>query len=101
MLNEADTRAKLIDPKLHQCGWSEEKIVRNKTITPGRILDDQGKRKRGKIPDYLLLHNSSPIAVVEAKEEAKSALVGVQQAKGYAEDLACPHHIFFKDFAQN
>lgn len=87
MLNEADTRAKLIDPKLHQCGWSEEKIVRNKTITPGRILDDKGKRKKGKIPDYLLLHNSSPIAVVEAKEEAKSALVGVQQAKGYAEDL--------------
>lgn len=87
MLNEADTRVKLIDPKLHQVGWVEDKIVRERIITPGRILDEKGKRKKGKKPDYILLHNSTPIAVIEAKEERKSALEGMQQAKEYAEDL--------------
>ena len=27
MLNEADTRAKLIDPRLHQDGWLEEIVA--------------------------------------------------------------------------
>ena len=47
MYNEADTRAKLIDPKLHECGWTEEKIQRNITIAPGKLLDEKGKRKKG------------------------------------------------------
>lgn len=87
MLNEADTRVKLIDPKLHQAGWTENKIIREKLITPGRILDEKGNRKKGKKPDYILIYNSTPIAVIEAKEEGKSALEGIQQAKEYAEDL--------------
>ena len=44
MLNEADTRAKLIDPKLHEAGWEEDKIVRDKYITPGRLIDENGNR---------------------------------------------------------
>ena len=88
MLNEADTRAKLIDPKLHSGGWAEEKIVRDKFITWGKLIDEKGKRSPGKKPDYILLYNPSfPLAVVEAKEEAKSALEGMQQAKEYAEML--------------
>jgi len=88
MLNEADTRAKLIDPKLHNSGWKEEKIVRDKPITPGRLIDEKGNRKKGKKPDYILYYSPSlPIAVVEAKEEAKSALDGMQQAKDYAEAI--------------
>ena len=70
MYNEADTRAKLIDPKLHECGWTEEKIQRNITIVPGKLLDEKGKRKKGKIPDYILTYNSRPVAVVEAKDES-------------------------------
>jgi len=88
MLNEADTRIKLIDPKLHASGWREEFIVREKVITPGRLIDEEGNRKAGKKPDYILLYNPSfPIAVVEAKDESHSALDGMQQAKGYARDL--------------
>jgi type I restriction enzyme R subunit len=88
MLNEADTRVKLIDPKLHECGWDEDKILRDKPITPGRIVDERGNRRAGKKPDYILLYSLSfPIAVVEAKDEEHSALDGMQQAKGYARDL--------------
>jgi len=88
MMNEADTRAKLIDPVLHKSGWSEERIARDIPITPGRIIDDEGSRRKGKKPDYILHYSSSlPIAVVEAKEEGKSALAGMQQAKDYARDL--------------
>ena len=85
-MNEADTRAKLIDPKLHECGWQEERINRDRLITPGRLIDEKGNRMKGKKPDYILLYEQSfPIAIVEAKEEGKSALVGMQQAKDYAE----------------
>lgn len=37
MLNEADTRAKLIDPKLHEAGWEESLISREYYLTDGRI----------------------------------------------------------------
>lgn len=88
MLNEADTRVKLIDPKLHESGWREEFILRDRPITPGRLIDERGNRKAGKKPDYILLYRPGfPIAVVEAKDEGHSALDGMQQAKGYALDL--------------
>lgn len=84
MSNEADTRAKLIDPALHATGWTEDKIIRDRFITPGRSIDENGKRLRGKKPDYILLYEQSfPIAIAEAKEEGKSALKGVQQAEDY------------------
>ena len=88
MLNEADTRVKLIDPKLHEAGWEEDRIARDKNITPGKLIDEEGKRSKGGKPDYILFYSSSfPIAVVEAKEEEKSALDGIQQAKDYAQTL--------------
>jgi len=86
MLNEADTRAKLIDPKLHSDGRNEERLHRDIPITPGRLIDDKGNRRKGKKPDYILLYSPSlPIAVVEAKEESASALKGMQQAKPFLE----------------
>lgn len=39
MLNEADTRVKLIYPMLHQAGWIEDKIIRERFITPSKILN--------------------------------------------------------------
>ena len=87
-LNEADTRAKLIDPRLQQDGWPEERIRRDVFITPGKIIDEAGKRQKGKKPDYILYYNPSfPIAIVEAKEESKSPLDGMGQAKDYAQIL--------------
>jgi type I restriction enzyme R subunit len=31
-LSEADTRAKLIDPAIHTCGWLEDMICREQTL---------------------------------------------------------------------
>jgi len=91
MLNEAETRAKLIDPKLHESGWKEELIKREVRITDGRILDEFGNRKTGLKPDYILyLESYFPIAIVEAKEERKHHAAGIQQAKRYAEMLDVP-----------
>ncbi|WP_246167942.1 EcoAI/FtnUII family type I restriction enzme subunit R [Thermosulfurimonas marina] len=91
MLNEAETRAKLIDPKLHESGWSEELIQRELKITEGRIIDEYGNRKEGVKPDYILfLERYFPIAIVEAKDESKHHAAGMQQAKRYAEMLNVP-----------
>jgi len=42
MLNKADTRVKLVDPKLQRSGWIEEMIEREKAITRGMIINDSG-----------------------------------------------------------
>ncbi len=91
MLNEAETRAKLVDPKLHESGWSEGLIRREVNITEGRIIDDYGNRKPPLRPDYILfLERHFPIAVVEAKDESHHPSAGIQKAKMYAEMLDVP-----------
>ena len=90
MLNEADTRAKLIDPKLHEADWREELITREYYLTDGRVrlVGDGHTRGERKKADYLLRYtNSFPIAVVEAKDESHSPDDGIQQAKEYAKML--------------
>lgn len=88
MLNEADTKAKLIEPMLRDSGWKEAKITREQYITPGRLIDENGNREKGKRPDYILFYsNNLEIAVVEAKDEGKSHLDGLGQAKDYAQSL--------------
>ena len=44
MLNEADTRAKLIDPKLHTAGWKEENIQRDVYIRLSKVIDVNDKK---------------------------------------------------------
>ncbi|AGB05284.1 helicase, type I site-specific restriction-modification system restriction subunit [Aciduliprofundum sp. MAR08-339] len=91
MLNEADTRSKLINPQLYKAGWDESKIGRELRITEGRIIDDYGNRKDALIPDYILfLEPNFPIAVVEAKDESHHHAAGIQQAKRYAKMLHVP-----------
>lgn len=94
--NEADTRANLIDPKLHIAGWSRSQVTREHyyradySYTAGRVVlrGDQAERQSPRRVDYILRYTDSfPIAVVEAKDEGKSALSGLQQAKDYARDL--------------
>ena len=92
MLNEADTRVKLVDPKLHDSGWKEGVIERGRHISPGRIIDENGNRKKGTEIDYILYYSSMPIAVVEAEPESKSALSGMGQAKDDAENYL---HVLF------
>ena len=45
VLNEADTRAKLIDPKIHTVGWTEDLIRRETTAGTIEIINGRPKRK--------------------------------------------------------
>jgi type I restriction enzyme R subunit len=86
LLNEEDTRAGLVDPKLQESGWTPEKVSTGTRVAPGRLLDEKGNRKPGTEIDYVLHVSSLPIAVVEAEPESKSALSGMQQAKDDAKN---------------
>lgn len=84
-MNEADTRSKKIDPKLHAAGWSEDLIVREYPVAPGRI--ERIKSHKPKAADYLLCYRHRAVAVVEAKRDDRDVSEGVEQAKYYAERL--------------
>jgi len=91
-MNEAETRAELIDPKLKACGWGVvegSKILRERNvckITDGRIQVGGG-RKKPLIADYILVYKGIKLAVVEAKSDELDVGEGVAQAKQYAEKL--------------
>lgn len=89
--NEADTRAKLIDPAIHKCGWTEDLIRREETAGTVEIINGKARRRsRGKI-DYVLRVkvnvDTQPVALalIEAKKESLPAGHGLDQAKGYSE----------------
>ena len=82
-LSEADTRSKLIDPKLLKAGWEESQITREHPITDGKIIDANGTRNPQRFADYVLYHGGMIIAILEAKDEDKDHLVGMPQAKDY------------------
>src|SRR5262245_60092100 len=90
-LSEADTRAKLIDPRLRDAGWDEPRIQREYPYKRGRVrlLGDQPVRDEPQFVDYLLrlAPNGLILAVVEAKDEDHSPGSGLQQAIAYATDL--------------
>jgi len=87
-MNEDETRAELIDPKLKACGWGAEdsKVFRNHPITVGRIQTG-GKRSKLLRADYVLSYKGIKLAVVEAKSDELEVGEGVAQAKQYAEKL--------------
>ncbi len=84
-LNEADTRAKLIDPALRSRGWHEDWIRREQT--PGPFVRTASGYERGQgRTDYVLYipgqeEEMIPIAVVEAKAEDAPPDAGIEQAK--------------------
>jgi type I restriction enzyme R subunit len=96
--NEADTRAKLIDPKLKLASWGESQIerehyfVKGRAITNGRIylVGEESRRREPRRVDYLLRYNSQMIAVIEAKDETHAVDAGLEQAKVYARMLDVP-----------
>jgi len=88
-MNEAETRAELIDPKLKTCGWGViegSKILREYPITAGRIQTG-GVRSKKLTADYVLVYKGIKLAVVEAKSDELEVGEGVAQAKQYAEKL--------------
>ncbi|HRH49808.1 MAG TPA: DEAD/DEAH box helicase family protein [Panacibacter sp.] len=90
-MNEAETRAELIDPKLKENGWDSKvnpdvKVHREYHITAGKIKATGGRNKPI-IADYLLTYKGRKLAVVEAKSDECEVGEGVAQAKDYAEKL--------------
>ncbi len=88
-MNEAETRAELIDPKLKACGWGVvegSKVLREYNITAGKIQTGGGRGKR-EIADYVLVYKGIKLAVVEAKSDELEVGEGVMQAKKYADKL--------------
>ncbi len=88
-MNEAETRAELIDPKLRESGWGVvegSKVLREHSITQGKILAGGARAKR-EIADYILVYKGIKLAVVEAKSSDLGVGEGVMQAKKYAEKL--------------
>jgi type I restriction enzyme R subunit len=85
-MNEAETRAELIDPALKEAGWGvveDARILREFPITAGRI-QSCGRRAQPLIADYILVYRGRKLAVIEAKSFEKSVGEGVMQAKDYA-----------------
>ncbi|HMQ04612.1 MAG TPA: DEAD/DEAH box helicase family protein [Pyrinomonadaceae bacterium] len=87
-MNEADTRAELIEPQLRASGWGENgsRILREVDITAGKIQSG-GVRNNALKADYILEHNNRKLASVEAKSDETEIGEGVMQAKLYAEKL--------------
>lgn len=103
-LNEADTRAKLIDPVFRiGLGWAEDHIVREEPVVEGYV-------------DYSLVEGERRYALVEAKRtksrfslparpQMETFVIGgpalssipardaIRQAAGYAPNLGCPFAI--------
>jgi type I restriction enzyme R subunit len=91
-MNEAETRAELIDPQLVACGWGVaegSRILRERDvckITDGRIQVGGG-REKPLIADYILVYKGIKLAVIEAKSNELKTSEGVAQAKLYAQKL--------------
>ena len=88
-MNEAETRAELIDPKLKESGWGiveDSKVLREHRITLGKLQTGAGRAKP-LISDYILVYRGRKLAVIEAKGDTLEVGEGVAQAKNYAEKL--------------
>jgi type I restriction enzyme R subunit len=88
-MNEAETRAELIDPALRAAGWGVtdgSRVRREDRFTDGR-LQGAGKHAKPEIADYVLTHRNHKLAVIEAKARDKPDTEGVAQAKRYAAKL--------------
>ena len=86
-MNEAETRAEYIDPKLKASGWGVvdgTKVLREYKITAGKIQTGGGRAKP-LIADYVLVYHGRKLAIVEAKSDELEVGEGVAQAKNYAE----------------
>jgi len=88
-MNEADTRAELIDPQLKLAGWgdvAESRVQREYNINAGEIR--AGGIRAGKLKaDYILIYKNRKLAVIEAKSDEQVVGEGVAQAKQYATKL--------------
>ena len=91
-MNEAETRAELIDPALKDAGWDvvEGSRIRREIIAPGRLQGIEGKRSKPLKADYVLIYKGQKLAAIEAKRRDLKVTEGLGQAKEYAKRLQTP-----------
>jgi type I restriction enzyme R subunit len=93
-LSEADTREKLVLPKLKQNGWEEENIIREYKIKNDRYYvkgeDYEIIKSPNKFADIVLKVNNVIVGVIEVKKEDVPASKGLSQAIDYAKRLDVP-----------
>ena len=70
-MNEAETRAELIDPALREAGWgvAAESRTQREVIAPGRIM---GKGKRAKPLSCDLVYRNTKLATIAAKAATRT-----------------------------
>ena len=88
-MNEAETRAELIDPALQAAGWGiveNSRVAREYPITDGR-LQGGGRRAAALKADYVLIYRGKRLAIIEAKKRDAHVSEGLGQAKDYAQKL--------------
>ncbi len=88
-MNESETRAEYIDPKLKEAGWGEvegSKILREFRITDGKIQTG-GTRGKPEIIDYVLQYKNRKIGTLEAKSIDFAVTEGKEQAVSAAKKL--------------
>ena len=80
-MNEANTRAELIEPLLEQAGWGRNfpltKIDRAFTITLGKL--QRGGRAQHLFADFVLIYKNVKLAVIESKSIVLEVGEGVAQ----------------------
>ena len=94
-LSEADTKEKLIKPKLTKAGWREDNIIREYPIKNKYryyIVGDEYKKIeiKKRFADYVLKVNNIIVGVIEAKKYGKDAEDGLSQVKKYSKMLDVP-----------
>ncbi len=88
-MNEADTRAELIEPALRDAGWGKvegSRVNREMMVAPGRIVGG-GAKSRPEIADFVLTMKDHKVGVIEAKKRDLRETAGLDQAKGYAKKM--------------
>ncbi|MBA4140854.1 MAG: restriction endonuclease, partial [Segetibacter sp.] len=79
-LSERDICTKYITPCIKNAGWDiETQVLEEVSFTDGRIIVRgkmvaRGIRKRA---DYILYYNSTPVAIIEAKDNNHSVRSGI------------------------
>ena len=84
---------KIIDPKIRECGWLEEYLVRQYPIADDRFCVEGEEYKRlptHKFADYVLKYKETIIAVLEAKAEDEDPQKHLSQGQDYAQRLDVP-----------
>ena len=77
MMNEAETRANLINPKLIESGWFYPNLRHEYPIKTGRKLVGNVRASTLEA-DYLLKFNNTHLAFIEAKQESLSPTEGFE-----------------------